>query len=374
MGMKLITLTPLESHVRSNALSQLVRGHPQAVVLEYDALEGNELLRRVTGDQGIVERAERVLERWCLGCVYRFEIVPTILRLASRSEDSVMILALPPTWAAQSVSDFAAKSLFSAGISVDSSVSALEPESLEEQLWDKHTLWESGYSVNEEDQTVPGEFMIHEIAWADTLVLARGISAELRNEMRSEVVEEDESQGRGLKLVAELAAHAVINAIGHSVVLGEFDSERSIARVVPGNVPPGVEEAGETIEGHYATHLLRAERPLHPESFKEALPELAASCASIRGTLWVASAPGMRIALGGAGARVWLQSTGVWGMETACTRIALTSDEHEYGQISEILHRCELSVDELARMSVQPQGGSSVDAYGIVFTDNGGEG
>lgn len=238
--MKLITLTSLESHVRSNALRQLVRGYPQAVVLEYDALEGNRLLRRVTGDRGIVERAESVLEHWCLGCAYRFEIVPTVLRLASRREDSVMILALPPTWAAQSVSDFAAESLLGAGISVNSSVFALESESLEEQLWDKHTLWESGYSVNEDDQSVPGEFLIHEIAWADTVVMARGISAELRNETQSKVVEEDGPRGRGLKLVAELAAHAVINAIGDSVVLGEFDSERSIARVEPGSVPTKV--------------------------------------------------------------------------------------------------------------------------------------
>ena len=57
--------------------------------------------------------------------------------------------------------------------------------------------------------------------------------------------------------------------------------------------------------------------------------------------------PEQKIVLGGAGPRVWLESAGPWGSETATTHIALTGDENVPGEFVELLRDCELTDEEM---------------------------
>ena len=89
------------------------------------------------------------------------------------------------------------------------------------------------------------------------------------------------------------------------------------------------------------------------------LPLMAAACAWMRGKLWIASAPEQKIVLG-ARPRVWLESAGPWGSETAATHIALTGAENVPGELIELLRECELTDEE---MLADPK--LSLDALGL---------
>ncbi|WP_347038081.1 GTP-binding protein [Glutamicibacter halophytocola] len=110
---------------------------------------------------------------------------------------------------------------------------------------------------------------------------------------------------------------------------------------------------------------MHAERPLHPRRFREALSELAASCTCLRGRLWVASALSERVAIGGAGPRIWMENTGSWSTEIAASELMLYGSEHEAGQIAKIFENCQVTEDELQDLlTTAPAPGNNPDLQG----------
>ncbi|MCW4466416.1 GTP-binding protein [Glutamicibacter sp. MNS18] len=341
--MKLIFVSSLESHCRGLAVKHLQAHEPRAIVVHHDVLEGHRVVRRVSGSAP-PERAATVLEHGCIGCATRFEILPTVLRLVPRQADGVLIVALPPTWHSDLVLDIIRPELQRRSLQVNSVVLALDPAALEDQMWDRHTLWESGYNTMEPDERTAGEYFYRELMLADTLIPTQGLSAELLGEHAAELREGGVQFNAGLHLAGQLAPHAVVCHHPADDRLGRYDAGEAGQRVFPGHLP-----TVPMVDGRDPSHAieLKAERPLHPERFREALPGLAVSCTCIRGTIWVANAPGTRIALGGAGPRIWMESTGPWAGETAGTRLLLMGSEHEADQVRSVLHSCQLSDAEL---------------------------
>jgi hypothetical protein len=54
------------------------------------------------------------------------------------------------------------------GFTIDSLVLACAPDAVEDQIWDCHTLFESGYRPVPEDDRTPGEFLLGELSFSDT--------------------------------------------------------------------------------------------------------------------------------------------------------------------------------------------------------------
>jgi G3E family GTPase len=121
----------------------------------------------------------------------------------------------------------------------------------------------------------------------------------------------------------------------------------------------------------FITVVQRIQRPLHPGRFRHALAALAEGSCWLRGRLWVASAPGCRIAVQGIGPRVWLENTGSWqaarqplpsASPTAPdgaldwhpefgdrgTVLAVTGDDVDAAVIAALLQACELTEAEMA--------------------------
>ncbi|MDR4534127.1 GTP-binding protein [Glutamicibacter sp. PS] len=343
--MELLVISALEQQARSAALTHAQAIYPDATVATYDALEGPRLLRQIQRPGGAGERAESTFEHWCQGCAFRYDILPTLLRL--RTEGTRFILVLPTGWSLATVEHYVGSELRAKDIRVRSAILGLDPASFEDRLWDTRLLSEAGFGVDDSDPSRPGEFLVEDAAWADTLVLAHGLDSAL---LEHDPAEHHEWM-TGRHLVDLLAPHAVRVQVGHDLTLGNFDLPSALKRTRPGHLPALNAHATIPGAGGHRCLRLQAERPLHPERFREALPQLASSCAWIRGTLWMGNSPGSRIALGGVGPRVWMQSTGSWGAETACTQLVLTSDEHEAEEVSALLRRCELNDAELADLS-----------------------
>lgn len=300
--MHLSVVSSLDSQCREAATAKLGRTHRDSAVVLHDLLDGSIVLRRVFRNGELVEQAQTALEHGCLSCTVRLDVVPTAERLAASGHDHI-VLGLPPGVSVEmAVAEL--KSGLERPAVIDNAVLAVDPSGLEDHIWDKHTLFESGFTAVPEDHRTSGEFLIGELGHADTVMVHAGLGAELTG-LRPD---SSEAWAQGVELLGQLAPHAAISAPDDDFRPGCYDGAEALARVRRGSVRVPLEEES----GSFRTVLHKVERPLHPGRFREALPRLAEGCHWMRGRLWIASAARIRIAVQGIGPLVWLESTGEW--------------------------------------------------------------
>lgn len=356
MAVTLILVSSLDSHSRDRALETLLASHPDAILVRHDLLEGERVLRRVESGSRVVDRTEITLEHGCLSCTVRLDVVPTVLRVLDAFPAPV-ILGLPPSVHADMVLEILGPELERRGIPVESACLAIDPAALEDQMWDRETLWESGLSSLSSDDRSAGEFLTREISFSDTALLVEGLFAHLagRNAPRCQ------SGGtiflRGTQLLEELGPHLVCSHPDGPLRLGRFSAPAAAGRTAPGVITTAVpnDSEGKPAAGRsdgdtppaFSTVVLSAGRPLDTARLRNALPVLATACVWMRGRLWIAGSPEQKIVLGGAGPRIWLEPAGPWGSETAATRIALTGCEHVPGEFTQLFRDCQLTDEEM---------------------------
>ncbi|WLQ07178.1 GTP-binding protein [Arthrobacter oryzae] len=352
--MNVTVVSSLDAFCRQQACAALAADSPGALVVFHDLLEDGLVIRRVFREGRRLEREESLLEHGCLSCTVRLDVVPTVGRLLEQG--SHIILGLPPAVASVAAVHALLKGL-GASITIDSAVLACAPGAIEDQIWDHHTLFESGFTPVPDDDRTPGEFLIGELAFSDTVLLADPALVPVDPAIRD----------RGVQLVKELAPHAKVTADDGGIRPGRHNLAEATARTVPGSVRIPAESCPP-----FSTVVQRIRRPLHPERFRHALAALAEGCCWLRGRLWVASAPGCRIAIQGVGPRVWLENTGPWQADAASrpfmsagagpdpvldwhpefgdrgTVLAVTGDDVDAAEIAALLAACELSAAEMA--------------------------
>lgn len=294
--MHLTVVSSLDALCRQQACQALAAAHPHAAIVLHDLLENGRVIRRVFGRTGPIEREETLLEHGCLSCTVRLDVVPTVERLLALGEEHI-IVGLPPA-VPSSTAINALKRGLAHEFTVDAAVLACAPDAVEDHVWDHHTLFESGFTPVPDDERTPGEFLIGELQFSDTVLWA---DPEL-------VPVDPEGRARGLQLLRELAPHADITEDAGSIRRGRHDYKEAAGRTALGavRVPAGPSASP------FTTVMQRVQRPLHPERFRHALATLAQGCCWLRGRLWIAAAPGCRIAVQGIGPRIWLENTGPW--------------------------------------------------------------
>jgi hypothetical protein len=245
-------------------------------------------------------------------------------------------------------------------------VLAVDPAEIESQIWDRHTLYESGFTSARGDDRTSGEFLVTELAYADTVLVQAGLGARLTGRVDSETPD----WRSGMELMSQLAPHAAFVGSDDEFLPRCYDRGEAVSRSRLGAVHVPVRGRS----GDFCTVLHSVERPLHPTRFREALPRLAAGSHWLRGRLWMASAPAQRIGVMGIGPRVWLESTGRWladqgghadaagaDVDTVLcwhprfgdrgTVLAVTGRNQDIdgGEIRALLDACQLTDDEMAR-------------------------
>jgi G3E family GTPase len=358
--MHVTVVSSLDVFSRQAACAALAAEPAAALVVLHDLLEEGMVIRRVFREGRLLERKVSKLEHGCLSCTVRLDVVPTLARLLE--SNSPIILGLPPG-VASSAAVHALLRAFGDSVVVGSAVLACAPDSLEDHLWDHHTLFESGFTPVPEDDRTAGEFLVGELSFNDTVMLADPALVPVDPAERL----------RGIGLIRELAPHAVLTESTENPVTGRHNLAAATARTVPGAV-----RVPEEPSRPFMTVVQRAERPLHPERFRHALAALAAGSCWVRGRLWIASAPGCRIAVHGIGPRVWLENTGPWqagheglplintvhAPDTAFdwhpvfgdrgTVLAVTGDDVDAVEIAALLADCELTDSEVASREIFP--------------------
>jgi G3E family GTPase len=354
--MQLTVISSLDALCRQQACEAAAAAHPLATLVLHDLLESGLVIRRIYRQGILVERTETHLEHGCLSCTVRLDVVPTVAACLDRG-DQMVIIGLPPAVSSEAAIGALRRGL-PRSVSIDSAVLACAPDTLEDHLWDHHTLFESGFTPVPEDQRTPGEFLIGELTFSDTVLLVEPALFPVDPALRR----------RGVQLISELAPHADVVADPGRIRAGRHDYQEALGRTVPGSVRiPAAVSASP-----FTTVMHRAERPLHPERFRDALASLAEGCCWLRGRLWIAAAPRCRIAIQGIGPRVWLENTGPWLADQGagagpdplefvdasldwhpvhgdrCSVIAATGDGIDAVEIAGLLSGCELTDAEMA--------------------------
>lgn len=362
--MDLLLISSLDGLCRQHACEELAAAHPGSVLVVHDLLEDGLAIRRIYQDSTLVERTETTLAHGCLSCVVRLDLVPTVARLLQNAPRPI-IIGLPPTVPAALAIDALNRGLPHAA-EISAVVVACAADALEDHLWDAHTLFESGFTAIDDDERTAGEFLLGEIDFADTVLLAE-----------PEIVPVNPADvERGRHLLRELAAHAHLAEKATRLRPGRFNYATSLARTLPGAVHPprggprqpvpptgdGPDRAAPTSSSPkaspFTTVFHTSDRPLHPTRFREALGSLAAGCCVLRGHLWIASAPECRIAVQGIGPRVWLENIGAWPATSAemrdrgqGTAVSATGEGLDEAEIFALLTACELTDAEMSALN-----------------------
>lgn len=137
------------------------------------------------------------------------------------SAGSRLILGLPPA-VAGSIAVQALLQGLGGAFTIDSVVLACAPDAVEDQIWDHHSLFESGFTPVPEDERTPGEFLMGELSFGDTVLLADPALVPV----------DPAARARGIQLIKELAPHAVV--------------------AFPINGPEAVTEVAERMMGQYS--------------------------------------------------------------------------------------------------------------------------
>lgn len=356
--MHLIVVSSLDALCRQQACEDLAAALPGSTVVLHDLLENGLVIRRAFNSTGVLERGETMLEHGCLSCAVRLDLVPTIERLLGAVQGPIIVGLPPAVPAAAAVT--ALNHGLGSRIDVSSAILACAPDALEDHIWDSHTLFESGFTPVPDDLRTPGEFLLGELAFADTVLLAE-----------PDIVPADPlGRSRGLHLISELAPHADIAPDAAAVRPGLHRFAEAVARTAPGNTHVG-RTKGNGAPSPFITVMTLVERPLHPARFRDVLGTLAAGCCVLRGHLWVASAPERRIAIQGVGPRIWLENVGSWSEArpgeqsmgavplTAATVISAVGEDLDPAEFERLLRDCELTDEELAA------GGHLPDPFGL---------
>lgn len=357
-------VSSLDYFSRQQACETIRRTLPNAVVVLHDLLEEGRVVRRIFEGETLVERQENLLEHGCLSCTVRLDVVPTVEQLLTRGVENI-VLGLPPAVAGEAAVEALHRGL-NRTFSINSVVFACAPDSLEDNIWDHHTLFESGMTSVPQDDRTPGEFVIGALSFSDTVLLADPVLIPVDPKLRS----------RGVHLIRELAPHAEVTECHETVRTGHHDLAAALIRSAPGTVQVPAERPSSS----FSTVVRTAQRPLHPERFRKALASLAEGCCWLRGRLWVATAPECCIALQGIGPRICLENTGPWhaapfpiepdhrtiwfpSVGERGSVLAVTGEEVDPEQVEALLAGCELTDDEMATGI-----GASPDPFGLEST------
>ena len=235
------------------------------------------------------------------------ELIVLLLPLGFPSEDAVAALRRPD------------REHREAGVRIHSVILAVDPETVEDTLWDvspaverdaRPSLSALHLEAAQSQQFIPeseysqtaGEFLAAEMAHCSSLLAVNNLDAAL-------APRHPERWDRGIELIAEIAPHlTVVDATAtprrscstHAGMFATFDEHAAKQRRRPGSIPDYDGAAASTV-------VLRTSQPVDPALFHRALGTMVAGACRVRGTVHFHDDPSRAIAVEGVGPHVWLE-------------------------------------------------------------------
>lgn len=352
--MHLIVVSSLSLWARQAALTSLRRMHPTVRVLQLDADTVTPddtanttdpyvtITRRALSADGKTSTTTNRYSTTCTSCATH-----TDLKTYIGAGTGTLIIALPPGVSLAN----AVRLQKIPGVYLTSGILALNLADLEDDLWDSTSLTTRGVTGSCIDERTPGEYIITELAHADT-VFTTDIT---------ELGTDPDTTERARDLLTHLAPHAVItDANGRACHCGEHSTEQVEARTEPGHLGecvPGIHRlvsGAQSCASHrhgasFTTAVLTTDRLVDTDLLAQHLPTIVEGACRVRGHVWLSDHPDDRVAIEGIGPTVWLQTCGSWGQSTPPrTIIAITGDDVNPAELQALLDFCTISTEALA--------------------------
>ncbi len=212
-----------------------------------------------------------------------------------------------------------------AQVPVKNALLALDPSTLEDDLWDSGMMSSRVSSGGCDDERTPGEFLVGEVGWADTAVLAE---IPLTHSTAAE-------RERAEELLEHIGPHLALLR-GEATSCGCFERQLAFQRSQAGYLPTEPLADGK----NFRTVVLTSQKPISQEKLAEALPRMVEGACRVRGTVQLEEFPGEEIAVEGIGPAVWLASQGET-KRPLTTTIAITGDDLDPQELQELFDSCQ---------------------------------
>ncbi len=308
-----------------------------ADVVSYDSLtndDGIELLRTHTRASGEKEQSRIHIDGDCLSCATLAEMTDYLPAIAERTERLLLILPLgvPISTAMKVANDCPHIELVTASLAVLDS-------DIEDDLWSSETLNARGVTGSCADERTPGEFVVADLSYADTaLVATHPFDCESSNHRRT------------LELLRHIAPHLTVISVEHKepAECGYHNIVAAQTRARPGHLHV-TEDVLLGENGEFSTAVITTEKLIDSEQLAQVLPQIVEGMVRVRGHVWLDSHQDDRVAVEGIGPVVWLQTHGAWGRKLPATRIALTGEDVNAAELQKLLETCTITGDDIAQ-------------------------
>lgn len=373
LSMHVTVLSSLSLFARDDA-AQLLTGH---LAERYGAVTRVHYDDRTEGEGKVFYRIHQTLEgesastarevrlgeaEDCTSCFIRADLDAL---LSENAYDRGACLLVLPTGVSTSVVMGLAN--HHSHLAVESACLACIGAELEDDLWSSETLSSQGSSSCSDERSL-GEFFAAELAYADTCVLTRHPLA----------CHEPSQDERGREILAHIEPHLTVfrSDIGASSGCGCHSFTAVSARSVPGalHLPESLQTPGNSSEGtsetasatpeepavrrsstttgHFTTVLLTSPHLIDAQALGQHLPAIVQGAVRVRGHIWLSSHYDERVAVEGIGPTVWLQTHRPWAEEPS-TSIAITGEDLDPAELQDLLNRCTIDGDDIARHLLQ---------------------
>ncbi|WP_109509602.1 GTP-binding protein [Nocardioides speluncae] len=350
------TRLPLVVLCGSNRESQAVAAMslalelPQPVVVRHEIELEVGFIRRVVSDgTGVVEDVRVPVEHACLTCALRYEIVPTMVRLAEEAGGrwSSAVLDLPDSAEVVPVVR-ALRHMVVRGrpagryVDVRSVLAAVTGETLVGDVFGDDLVRERG-GPEYDDRTVGG-VICDQLEYADIVLCT------------DEALPDDAAALLGELCRPGVQVTAEPGDLAAARLLAVRDHDAADAAVeLTGRVPGGERPNGEIVDvtrdpdGGMWTLAVDTWRPFHPRRLLDRIEDIGGHGVRSRGCFWLPTRPLALNAWDGAGGALAIGTSGLWQEREPRTRILITGLGDGRDAVARAVEDVLMSEAELAR-------------------------
>lgn len=323
---------------------------PQPVVVRHEIDIDAGFIRRVVSDStGVVEDVQVPVEHACLTCALRYEIVPTMVRLAREADGrwSSAVLDLPESVEVVPVVR-ALRHMVVGGrpagryVDVRSVLAAVEGDTLIDDVFGDDLVSER--DGPEYDDRAIGGVICDQVEYADAILCT-----------------DDSLPDDAAALLVELCRPGVLvtaepGDLTADRLLAARDHDAADAAVqLTGRVPAGERQSGEVVDvtrdsdGELWTLSVDTWRPFHPERLMARIEDVGGHGVRSRGCFWLPTRPLALNAWDGAGGALAIGTSGLWQDREPRTRILLTGVDDRRDEVANAIEDVLMTEAELAQ-------------------------
>jgi G3E family GTPase len=323
---------------------------PQPVFVRHEIDVEAGFIRRVVSDNtGVLEDVRVPVEHACLTCALRYEIVPTMVRLAQEagSRWASAVLDLPESVEVVPVVR-ALRHMVVTGrpagryVDVRSVLATVEGDTLIDDVFGDDLVRERGGP--EYDDRAVGGVICDQVEYADIVLCTDEVLPEEAAALLAEVCRP------GALVTAEpadLSADRLLAAREHDAA--------DAAVELTGRMPAGGPRGGEVVDvshdpdGELWTLAVDTWRPFHPQRLLDRIEDIGGYGVRSRGCFWLPTRPLALNAWDGAGGALAIGTSGLWQEREARTRILITGLGDRRDEVARAVQEVLMSEAELAQ-------------------------